>query len=105
MLANYPTPEHWMHVRFSDEVHFGLGPKGRLWIWRKGGERYCPECVQHEEDPKEMDKKKKLHAWGAIGYQFKSQLVFYEFPGNRNGKMTLYDYEHQILEPYHQALA
>lgn len=98
MLAKYPTPEHWKHVRFSDEVHFGLGPQGRLWIWRKRGDRYCNSCIQYEDNPNELDKK-KLHAWAAVGYNFKSDLVFYNIPTNTNGKMTLQDYEHQILEP------
>ncbi len=34
-----------------------------------------------------------------MGYQFKSDLVFYDIPPNTNGKITLQAYEHQILEP------
>ena len=26
MLTKHPKAEDWMHVRFSDEVHFGWGP-------------------------------------------------------------------------------
>ena len=27
MLKRYPTPDHWKHVQFSNEVHFGYGPE------------------------------------------------------------------------------
>lgn len=30
MKERYPKPEDWYHVRFSDEVHFGYGPQGKL---------------------------------------------------------------------------
>ena len=42
---------------------------------------------------------KRIHAWGAIGYNFKSELKFYDIPSNSNGKMTQKDYIEQILEP------
>ncbi len=46
MLERYPNPEDWDHVRFSDEVHFGWGPQGKLRVIRKPGQRYCFDCVQ-----------------------------------------------------------
>jgi hypothetical protein len=98
MLERYPTKEAWRRVRFSDEVHFGLGPQGRLMIIRKPGQRYCPNCIQEVAEPDENEKK-KVHAWAAIGYNFKSQLVLYDVPSNTNGKMTLQVYRDQILEP------
>lgn len=81
MLQKYPTPEHWKHVRFSDEVHFGWGPRGKLRIIRKPGQQYCPDCIQYQEGPREKDQK-RLHCWAAIGYDFKSDIVFYDVPGN-----------------------
>ena len=66
MLAKYPTPEHWKKIRFSDEVHFGLGPQGKLMIIRKPGQRYCHNCIQEARKPDEADEK-KLHAWAAVG--------------------------------------
>jgi len=87
MLERYPNPEDWKHVRFSDEVHFSLGPQGRLMIIRRPGERHCPDCTQTEPPQKEADKK-RVHAWGSIGWDFKSSLKFYEIPSNKNGKMT-----------------
>ena len=98
MLSRYPNPVDWYRVRFSDEVHFGLGPQGKLMIIRRPGERYCKNCVQETREPDEADKK-KLHSWAAIGHGFKSPLVFYEIASNTNGKMTQRAYIDQILEP------
>lgn len=98
MLKRYPEKEDWRRVRFSDEVHFGLGPQGKLIIIRKKGNRYCHNCIQEEREPREADKK-KLHAWGAVGYNFKSDLVFYDIPTNSNGKMTKNKYV-EILQEY-----
>ena len=98
MLAKYPKPEDWKRVRFSDEVHFGLGPKERLHVIRKPGERYCKACMDIRLPPDQCDSK-KVHAWGAVGYGFKSDLVFYEIPSNTNGKMTQSVYLNEILEP------
>jgi hypothetical protein len=94
-----PRPEDWRDVRFSDEVQFSLGPEGKARIIRKPGERACPDCVQETVEPQSRDKK-RLHAWAAIGYDFKSDLVFYEVPGNSNGKLTQEAYRDQILEPH-----
>lgn len=41
---------------------------------------------------------KKLHAWAAIGYDFKSPLVLYNILSNTNGEMTLEVYRDNILE-------
>lgn len=100
MLSRYLLKKDWEHVRFSDEVHFGFGPPGRLYVTRKPGERYCQDCTQYAEDLKEGDKK-KLHAWAAVGVGlgFKSQLVWYDIPTNTNGKMTAKCYRDEILEP------
>jgi hypothetical protein len=99
MLERDLIKEHWRKVRFSDEVHYGLGPQGKLLIIRKPGERYCKDCIQEAREP-EKTEKKMLHAWAAVGYKFKSDLVFYDIPTNTNGKTTLKVYRDEILEPY-----
>ena len=37
MLKRYPEKSDWHNVRFSDEVHFGWGPQGKLSIIRQPG--------------------------------------------------------------------
>ena len=98
MLAKYPKPEDWYRVRFSDEVHFSYGPDGKLRIIRQPGTRYRWDCIQHRDAPAEKDRK-RLHCWAAVGYNFKSDIIFYEVPGNSNGKMTHQVYINSILEP------
>lgn len=98
MKAQYPRPEDWYRVCFSDEVHFGYSPQAKLRIIRKPGERYCPDCIQKDKEPEEKDKKSH-HCWGAVGHNFKSQISFYDIPGNTNGKMSQRVYIDQILEP------
>ena len=44
---------------------------------------------------------KRVHAWAAIGFGFKSELVFYDesTSPNNNGVMSMQDYCDKILEP------
>ena len=97
-LEKYPAPEDWDRVHWSDEVHFGWGAQRQLRIIRKSGQRYCVDCVQHREKPKAKNEN-GFHCWAAVGYNFKSEIIFYDVPGNTNGKMSLQVYRDQILEP------
>ena len=90
MLAKYPNPKDWYNVRFSDEVHLGFGPPGRIYVTRKPGESTCPDCIQQKNEPKREDEK-KVNAWGACEYDFKSSLHFYDC-GNNNGAMKMTTY-------------
>ena len=84
----------------SGEVHFGRGPQRNLQIIRKPGQRTCEDCIQEQRQPEEKDKKqKRYHCWTAVGWNFKSQLIFYEVPSNSNGKMSQRVYIDSILEP------
>lgn len=56
MLKRYPAVDDWKHVRFSDEVHFGWSPLGKLYIIRKPGLHYCADCIQEANEPDEKDK-------------------------------------------------
>ena len=98
MKARYPKSEDWHRVRFSDEVHFGHGPEGQLWIIRQPGTRYRWDCIQHRDPPPEKTRK-QMHCWAAVGFNFKSDIIFYDVPGNSNGKMTHQVYIDSILEP------
>ncbi|EDU42948.1 HMG box protein [Pyrenophora tritici-repentis] len=99
MLALKPTAEDWRDVRFSDEVHCRVGPQGKLRIIRKPGERYCSDCIQEQLNRDDERTWETSHIWGAVGYNFKSNLTFYSNPTNRNGKLSLHVYRDQILEP------
>ena len=92
------TIEQWKCVRFSDETHFFLGPKRKLQIIRKAGERFRCDCVQRNSEPSKSEKAEipKYHAWAAVGYNFKSKLILYN-ASNNNGKMTQKIYLEQIL--------
>ena len=98
MLEKYPEPEDWDRVRWSDEVNFGWGAQHQLRITRKPGERYCVDCAQHREEPKAKDEK-RFQCWAAVGYNFKSDIIFYDVPRKTNGKISHRVYRDQILEP------
>lgn len=102
MLERYPEPNDWYRHRFSGEVHFVWEPQGKIRILKRPGERLCPTCLQEnlQENlqPNERDKP-RLHCWAAVGHNFKSEIVFYEIPGKRNGKMSLQVYKDSILDP------
>ncbi|KAF2029788.1 hypothetical protein EK21DRAFT_89559 [Setomelanomma holmii] len=85
MKDRYPEPSDWYRVRFSDEVHWAIGPQGSIYI-------------REEKDDREKVLK-RVHAWAAIGHNFKSDLTFYEIKSNTNGKMTQRAYIDQFLEP------
>lgn len=97
MLEKYPTTEAWRRVRFSDKIHFSLGPQGKLRVIRRPGDRCCGDCIQIEE--KGQSSEYRVHAWVAFGYNFKSEIVFYKTRVS-NGKMTQKEYLEQILKPH-----
>ena len=98
MLERYPKPKNWHQVWFSDEVHFGYGPEGQLQIIRKPSTQYHHDCVQHQDPHAEKDLK-RFHCWAAVGWNFKSDIIFYTISTNTNGKMSMREYIDQILEP------
>ncbi|KAF2818315.1 hypothetical protein CC86DRAFT_472932 [Ophiobolus disseminans] len=97
-LALKPEPNDWHDVRFSNEVHCSVGPQGKLRIIRRPGERYCSDCIQEQLNRDNERERETFHIWAAVGYNFKSNLTFYNTPGNRNGKLSLAVYRDQILE-------
>lgn len=86
ILAKYLLLKDQYNVRFSDEVHLGFRSVGRVFVIRKPGEVHCPDCVIQKDEPKK-EHEKKVHGWGAVGYNFKSPLLPYK-TNNSNGKMT-----------------
>ena len=96
-LKSHPSWTDWMNVLFTDEVHFGWSDEGRLHIKRRIGARNEPQHIQHPREPRDKDRK-RFHCWAAVGWNFKSEIYFYD-SGNDNGKMTQKAYIEQILEP------
>lgn len=109
MLDAYPQVHDWRVVRFSIELHFGFGLDGKVRLLPRPGEKFCPGCGQLPEAnwPRDV---KRLHAWAAAGYGFKSDLVFYEESTSPScpGTMSMADYQDKVLEktvkPWLQAL-
>ncbi|EAQ86220.1 hypothetical protein CHGG_07473 [Chaetomium globosum CBS 148.51] len=97
-LRERPTPQQWRDIRWSEAVHFGLGPEGQIMAIRKPGQRHCPNCVPEAQEP-EPKHVKEVHVWAALGWNFKSELYFFEVPGkNTNGKMTMQIYRDELLK-------
>lgn len=81
-------------VVFSDESWFELGPDNR-WLWRKNGDYREEVCAVHAKFPK------KVMVWGAVGKDFKSELIFWEGNVNKeNYYQTLHD--HNVFKDANQ---
>lgn len=107
MLETYPSTEDWRRVRFSIELHFGFGLDGRVRLLPRPGERLqCPSCNTGDDasgsrpDAGWSRDIRKVHAWAAAGYGFKSGLVFYEDSTSPNcgGTPSMADYQYKILD-------
>lgn len=99
MLERFPTKENWRRVRFSDTVRYGFDDRGEARILKKPGERYCSECFREEMDVDtrwKFRRERRLHAWGAVGYNFISKLVIYDTEFEKNWTPEVY--RSKILE-------
>lgn len=92
------TVPDWKFVRFSDKIHFGFGPNGKVRVLKRHGERSCVDCMQEGAEPLPREKKpdKLLHAWAMVGWNYKSPLYWYDtkFP---DGRMNQQEYIDLIL--------
>ena len=69
---------------------------GRGTIWARATtqatnypQAWWADCIQVQGELEEQDEKpKRYHCWLAVGWNFESELIFYEVPGNTNGKMS-----------------
>lgn len=91
----------WLKVLWSDEVTFLVGGRSaKEKVTRKRGERFCQTCIQHQFHRGHTT---PVNAWGAIGYGYKSPLVFLKGTG-KSGAFKQGDYLSQILEPHIQGI-
>ena len=79
----------WLKVLLSDEVTFLVaGRTVKQKVTRKKGERTHPTCIQHQlHRPNTIP----VNAWGAIGYGYKSPLLFVNRIG-KTGALKQVDY-------------
>lgn len=98
-LEKRPAKEDYRDIVYSDEYHASCGDDRQVRILRKPGERYCPDCLYEQPSPKlKQEERFNAHFWGAIGYNFKSDLYDYRISTNNNGKMTATYYRDHILK-------
>ena len=99
MLSLRKDPGDWKNVRWIDEFHARFGPEGQLWIIRKRGNgiRGRFDNIQHTYKPTDTQAIGKVHAWAAVGWEFKTPLIFYTVR-DPQGAITNKAYIEQILE-------
>ena len=96
-------PVDWRKVRFSDAIAFDLGVDGQFRVVNKPGERFCSECADDADDADYERKadKTRVYAWAWVGWNFKSDLVFFhELPNHKDTKMSGQLYLERVLEPH-----
>lgn len=86
------SKEYWRKGIYCDEMTTSSNLRRRRKILRKRGERRRLDCIQFTFH----SGRKSLHCWAAIGYNFKSKLVFVSMEGEGKG-FTQKKYEKQIL--------
>jgi transposase len=93
-IAHIFWTKEWLKVLWSDEVTFHVGGRTvKQRVTRKGGERCHPTCIQHQFHRGHTT---PVNAWGAIGYGYKSPLIFVNGSGKK-GAFTQKDYLSQVL--------
>jgi transposase len=93
-IAHIFWTTEWLKVLWSDEVTFLVGGRtAKERVTRKGGERCHPTCIQHQLHRGHTT---PVNAWGAIGYGYKSPLIFIHGSGKK-GAFTQKDYLSQVL--------
>jgi hypothetical protein len=85
---------YWRKQGYSDECTFDTSKRGSVYVTRKVGEYYHPDCVQYTHN----SGRASVMVWGMIGYNWKSKLIFLEGTGRRG--VCGRDYLEQVLKPY-----
>jgi transposase len=82
----------WRRGIYTDESSFNSRMMRRLKIWRKRGERFRLDCIQFRFH----SGRESFMAWGAIGWNFKSELILLTSESNAKG-FSQKAYERQVL--------
>jgi hypothetical protein len=84
----------WRKVVWSDEATFEVGKCGRIWVTRRVDEKRCTNCMRSIYRSGRFS----VMIWGAIGWDYKSELVFLERIYGKKGICSR-DYLEQVLKP------
>jgi hypothetical protein len=84
----------WKKVIWSDEATFETGKRGRIWVTRRPSEQNCQDCIQSIYRSGRVS----IMVWGAIGWDWKSPLIFMVKEEGRKGVCSQ-AYLNQVLEP------
>ncbi|KAF4630689.1 hypothetical protein G7Y89_g7443 [Cudoniella acicularis] len=84
----------WRKVIWSDEATFDTGKDGRVWVTRRVDEKCCPDCIKSIY----RSGRSSVMIWGALGWDYKSPLVFMEKLPGRKGICSK-AYLQEVLEP------
>ncbi len=84
----------WEDIIWSDESTFYTGKQRKAMVIRTNKERYCSYTCQNRY----RSGRTSFAIWAAVGWDFKSPLVFLDGHGARGG-CTKKDYIEQVLEP------
>jgi hypothetical protein len=84
----------WKRVLWSDEAIFELGKRGQIWVTPRPDEKACQNCIKSVYRSGRVS----IMLWGAIGWDWKSPLVFLEHEECHRG-ICSHAYTNQILNP------
>jgi len=87
--------DFWKRVVFTDELHFARNNRSVDYVIRAPGQRFCSDCIQVRRQTTNVE----YSVWGAVGWNFKSPLIFYGKTGLRGG-FTGEDYLRDCLEGF-----
>jgi hypothetical protein len=97
VIAHIFWTVEWLKVLWLDEVIFQIGGRtAKQKVTRKKGERTCPTYIQHQFH---CGHTIPVSTWGAIGYGYKSPLIFVHGIGKLTALKQV-DYLSQVLEPH-----
>lgn len=71
----------WKVAIWSDEATFERGKRGRVWVTRRIDEKACPTCIKSIY----RSERTSVMIWGALGWDWKSALVFLEKEPEKKG--------------------
>jgi transposase len=73
--------QQWKVVIWSDEATFETGKRGRVWVTRRTDEKACPNCIKSIY----RSGRTSVMIWGALGWDWKSPLIFMEKKPDKKG--------------------